>query len=177
MWGTPQISLEMRSRLRDPVIRDIGLEVNHMVSSMRSVDKNKVDELVFALVHDLVGSYAMAAGPALRIGRLSIEEVLDVLRDDVASWDGVAALAKRAGLTRSHFARQVRRLTGLPPYAMVAGSRIEAAKQLLERTEVPLGGVAFRTGFADQSHLTRAFQRATGLTPARYRTMRTQLRP
>jgi AraC family transcriptional regulator len=56
---------------------------------------------------------------------------------------------------------------------MVIGSRIEAAKHLLEGAAVSLSEVAYRAGFADQSHLTRVFHRATGLTPARYRATRT----
>jgi AraC family transcriptional regulator len=58
---------------------------------------------------------------------------------------------------------------------MVIGSRIEAAKHLLEGAAVSLSEVAYRAGFADQSHLTRVFQRATGMTPARYRATRTTI--
>ncbi|MHB1329902.1 MAG: helix-turn-helix domain-containing protein [Gemmatimonadales bacterium] len=34
----------------------------------------------------------------------------------------------------------------------------------------PLAEVAAAVGFADQSHLTRAFKRYTGMTPGAYRT-------
>jgi AraC-like DNA-binding protein len=42
--------------------------------------------------------------------------------------------------------------------------RVERAKTLL-RSALPLAVVAQRTGFADQSHLTRAFRRLVGVTP------------
>jgi AraC-like DNA-binding protein len=37
---------------------------------------------------------------------------------------------------------------------------------------VPLSQVAYAAGFADQSHLTRTFRRATGYTPGLYRRLR-----
>lgn len=169
---TPLVSLEVRPRLRDPVIREIGLEVYELVGGRGPVDAGDVHDLIMALTHHLVAAYATTASPPSFVGGMTVEKVLDAFREDVATWDGVASLARRAGLTRSHFARRIRELTGLPPYQRVVGSRIEAAKHLLERTETPISGVAYRTGFADQSHLTRAFRRATGSTPARYRAAR-----
>jgi AraC-like DNA-binding protein len=37
--------------------------------------------------------------------------------------------------------------------------------------------VAYDTGFADQAHFSRAFKSAFGLTPTRYRALRTGQRP
>jgi len=47
--------------------------------------------------------------------------------------------------------------------------RIEHARALIEDTDQPLAEIAAATGFATQSHLTTAFRRATGFTPAAYR--------
>jgi AraC family transcriptional regulator len=49
--------------------------------------------------------------------------------------------------------------------------RLEAAQAELAQGARPLAEVALRAGFSDQSHLTRALKRATGLTPARYRSL------
>jgi len=171
--STPGLGVEVRPWLRDPVIRDIGHQLYHVVNACASIDARTVHDLVMALAHHLVLRYGAAAGPAMHVGRLSLEAILDAFRMGMPSWNGVAALAGRSGLTRSHFSRRIRALTGLPPYAMVLGSRIEAAKHLLERREVSLSEVAGTAGFADQSHLTRVFHRAAGITPARYRARRT----
>jgi AraC family transcriptional regulator len=47
--------------------------------------------------------------------------------------------------------------------------RIEAAKHLLRETDAPLAYVALESGFANQSHLTRIFQRYLAQTPKAYR--------
>lgn len=169
--GVPGLAVETRFWLRDPVIRDIGLELHHVVLGLPSINARNAHELIIALAHHVVSRHAAKAGPPGHIGRLSIEEALDAFRENATSWDGLTALAKRSGLTRSHFSRRVRGLTGMTPHAMVLGSRVEAAKHLLEG-RCSLSEVAYMTGFADQSHLTRVFKRLSGITPAAYRTLR-----
>jgi AraC-like DNA-binding protein len=50
--------------------------------------------------------------------------------------------------------------------------RLELARERM-RGERPLVEIALDAGFADQAHFTRAFRSAFGLTPARYRALRT----
>src|SRR5712691_4859096 len=65
--------------------------------------------------------------------------------------------------------RQTRTSTGATPRAFIEQRRIERARALIEDTDQPLAEIAAATGFATQSHLTTAFRRATGFTPAAYR--------
>jgi AraC family transcriptional regulator len=78
-------------------------------------------------------------------------------------------LASRAGLSRYHFARAFRTSTGTTPRSFIERCRIERARALIETTDQPLAEIAAATGFATQSHLTTAFRRAMGFTPAAYR--------
>jgi transcriptional regulator GlxA family with amidase domain len=50
--------------------------------------------------------------------------------------------------------------------------RVDAAQRMLTNSDISLAQIALETGFADQSHLTRVFRRATGLTPKLYRALR-----
>jgi AraC family transcriptional regulator len=50
------------------------------------------------------------------------------------------------------------------PYRWLIGRRVERAKTLLGVTS-PLADIALACGFADQSHMTRMFKRATGMAP------------
>jgi AraC family transcriptional regulator len=47
--------------------------------------------------------------------------------------------------------------------------RVRAATRLLREQGPSLADVAAAAGFADQSHFTRQFRRATGMTPGEYR--------
>jgi AraC family transcriptional regulator len=81
-------------------------------------------------------------------------------------------LADAAGLSPSHFARGFKASTGLPPHRYLIRLRIEHGQALLRDTDLPIAEVAAACGFAHQEHLTRAFGRWVGTTPACYRRLR-----
>jgi AraC family transcriptional regulator len=81
----------------------------------------------------------------------------------------VAELASRAGVHPLHFARTFRRFQRCSPGEYLRRRRAERAAELILQTRLPLADVAQRSGFSDQSHLTRAMRRYFGATPARLR--------
>jgi AraC family transcriptional regulator len=58
--------------------------------------------------------------------------------------------------------------TGVPPHRYVSQRRLESAKAMIA-TGSSLSEIAFNCQFSSQSSFTRAFRRATGMTPAEYR--------
>lgn len=94
-----------------------------------------------------------------------IDEWIDAnLHETIALED----MADQVGLSSFHFHRMFRLSRGLAPHAWVTELRTERARGLLQ-TDVPIAQVAAACGFSHQSHLTRVFKRAFGVTPARYR--------
>jgi AraC family transcriptional regulator len=78
-------------------------------------------------------------------------------------------LARVAGVSRYHFARQFRLRTGESPMGLLLRLRIERAKTLLEQNGSMMSEVAATLGFGDQTHFTRQFRRLVGVTPTEYR--------
>lgn len=91
------------------------------------------------------------------------------LRDDVGNVPGIAELAREAGLHPVYFARAFRRAHGCSPGDYLRRRRIEAAIAVLCGGTRPLAEVAGACGFADQSHMSHALQRAIGLSPLQVR--------
>lgn len=81
-------------------------------------------------------------------------------------------IAKAAGLSPFHLARVFKEAVGLPPHRYLVQVRVQRARSLLaiasERHS--LAEVAAAAGFSDQSHLTRHFKRAFGVTPRQFTT-------
>ena len=78
------------------------------------------------------------------------------------------AMADMAGVSRFHLLRGFFRATGATPHAYILQRRVRLARQLLA-AGAELTEASAHAGFADQSHMTRAFVRQLGVTPARYR--------
>jgi AraC family transcriptional regulator len=78
-------------------------------------------------------------------------------------------LARIAGISRFHFAREFKRMTGTSAHQYLIKLRIQRAKALLMESKIPLVEVGLRSGFSHQSHFTRLFRRFTGATPQSYR--------
>jgi len=77
-------------------------------------------------------------------------------------------LARQAGVSRFHFARQFRLTTGESPMEYLRRTRIERSKSILQSRETPIAEVAAILGFSDQSHFTRIFARLVGVPPGSY---------
>jgi AraC family transcriptional regulator len=118
---------------------------------------------LLAAVGRTTASVPMASRPAWLDGAL--EELRARFRQPLPIHDVAAA----AGVTPSHLARVLWRHEGLTPSAYVRRLRIDWAKMQLLRTDRPLVAIAVDSGFADQSHFTRAFSRVEGTTPGRFR--------
>ena len=80
---------------------------------------------------------------------------------------GLDELAAAAGIGKFRLIRLFRERTGLPPHALQVAHRIRKARRLLEAGQT-IAETAAATGFADQSHLHRHFQRSLGPTPREY---------
>jgi len=79
----------------------------------------------------------------------------------------LAELAELAGTSRFQLLRGFVRDIGATPHAYLVQRRVQIARRLLA-AGTPIAEAAIDAGFADQSHMTRAFVRQFGVTPGRY---------
>ena len=110
---------------------------------------------------------ARVARPLRDAGTLRFAPVLEQLRERLAERITLDELATVAGLSPFHFLRQFKRVHHATPQQMLMALRLFEAKRLLAGGEAP-AQVAAAVGLTDQAHLTRAFARRYGVTPARY---------
>jgi len=75
-----------------------------------------------------------------------------------------------SGQERWTLSRDFRTLFGTSPYRYLTLRRLDLARRQIA-SGVSLSDVALSAGFADQSHMTRAFGRAFGVTPSRWRSL------
>jgi len=81
----------------------------------------------------------------------------------------VETLARRAHMSTRTFTRAFRAETGTTPAAHVEALRVEAARRLLETSDLTVAAVAVTVGLRRAETLHRAFRRRVGTTPDAYR--------
>ncbi|MBT0960908.1 AraC family transcriptional regulator [Denitromonas iodatirespirans] len=107
------------------------------------------------------------ARPASDVAMQRFDRVVDYIEAHLDQALDLERLAAVAGLSMHHFARAFAAHFHLSPHRYVQARRVLRAKQGLAGAQRPLA-VALDAGFTDQSHLTRWFRQAYGVTPAEY---------
>ena len=79
-----------------------------------------------------------------------------------------AELEAVTGLDRYMLARHFRATLGTSPYRYLTLRRLDKARSMM-RAGHSLASSALDSGFSDQSHMTRQFKQAYGLSPSRWR--------
>ncbi|MFD8867262.1 helix-turn-helix domain-containing protein [Streptomyces sp. NPDC059590] len=172
-----EVAVPQGVRYGDPVIRDSGL-----AGRFRSVHgslyqpseqpgsalgrETGVLEFISVLARH---SYGAEGGKGT--GRRVPEIVREYLRANLARNVTLDELSAVAELSKYRLARACTAWFGLPPHKLHLHLRLrlrlDRARELLRRG-TGIAEVAYETGFHDQSHLTRVFAGAYGVTPARY---------
>jgi AraC-like DNA-binding protein len=81
----------------------------------------------------------------------------------------VEGLAHTVAMSRPAFARRFKEVVGLTPLAYLSRVRIDQAARLLRDTDDPVGDIATAVGYSSEFAFSRAFSRAHGIAPGRYR--------
>ncbi|MEW5958421.1 MAG: AraC family transcriptional regulator [Chloroflexota bacterium] len=155
-----------------PVVQDPYL--SQLIRTLHTTLENSVSALerqtlFLATLVQLIRRHA-ADRPALRpavAAPQSVARVQAYLDSCYARNVSLEELAHLAGLSAFHLTRVFHQTVGLPPHAYLNQVRVREARRLLLAGR-PIAAVAFETGFADQSHLTRRFKRIVGVTPGQY---------
>ena len=158
--STKLVTRDARGRMR--------LLAGWLIEEARSSHAMKqavVDSLLQALVleFDLIST---AATPGMA------EQVRLFLRESLAKQLTVDDLASVAHMSRAHFIRSYKQLTGITPMAELRQLRVQEAKNLVITTDLPLKTIALRVGLQDEHHLSHVFRRLLGVAPGHFRTIR-----
>lgn len=135
------------------------------------LDEFAAGDVLLPLADALLALDPSAARPGGKlIDRAAAECARQHLDANVETIVDSSELEAITGLDRFALARHFRASFGTSPYNYLVMRRLQRARRLLLQG-VPLAEAAFDCGFADQSHLTRQFRRAYGVTPGRWRAL------
>ena len=173
--AVPGRSIRYSCGVQDEVINQIGLSVLSEMMSPTAAGRMLVETSSLLLAARLAHSHSetglirspIGSGHGLDGGRL--RRVLAYVEEHLAEDITVADLANVACLSIFHFTRAFAATMGVPPHRYVSRRRLETARAMIATGRASLSEIAHDCRFSSQSSFTRAFRRATGVTPAEYR--------
>jgi AraC family transcriptional regulator len=125
--------------------------------------------LVVLLIRHITGTGRLKAPADGILPSHKLRTVIEYIMENLEGSPTLEQMAAVVHLSPYHFARQFKAATGLAPHQYVISRRVERAQDLL-RTDsgLSLAEVAFRSGFANQSHFCFHFKRIVGVTPRQF---------
>lgn len=161
---------------KDALIQQIGLTLLEEAKAESPTGRLYADSLIQTLILHLLKNYSTASAVRENLnGGLSgyrLRRVTEFINENLEEDLSLAEIAEIAGLSQFHFARAFRKSTGLTPQNYLMQQRIERAKVLLAKDELPIVEVSLRTGFKNQSHFTTLFRKFTKFTPKMWRELK-----
>ncbi|MUG98056.1 helix-turn-helix domain-containing protein [Scytonema sp. UIC 10036] len=154
---------------QDALLQGIFLTLREEVEVGKIGGDLLVDSLKTTLAIHLLRKYCTTQ-PKLSshsdgLSQLTLQKVREYIHEHLDGNLKLVELSAIAQISPYHFLRLFKQQVGITPHQYILQSRIEKAKYLLQHSNLSIANIALRTGFSDQSHLTRCFKRMVGVTP------------
>jgi AraC family transcriptional regulator len=162
----------------DDVIYQIGRSILSEVTNQTSNGRMYAEIASLALAARLLqkycdgGSAGLTTPPMNRLDHTRLRRVLDYISANIERDITLADLAQVAGQSPFHFARKFSLAMGVSPHRYISRIRLDNAMTELATGRLPLAKIALNAQFSSQASFTRAFHRATGMTPKEYQRRR-----
>jgi AraC family transcriptional regulator len=146
--------------------------IAHMEALACAPSSLRSEELALRIIERVIaamtGDRQIPAAPTGRETRRVVEAIRLVESDAGRPLD-LEEMAASAGMSKYHFLRVFRRLTGVTPHQYLISARLRRAALALASSRRPVIVVALDSGFGDLSTFNKTFRAAFGLTPTQYR--------
>ena len=103
-----------------------------------------------------------------RDGFRRVQAAINYIKQHLSSPIRADDLAAHVRLSKYHFLRQFKQVTGRTVTAYLHFLRCEYAKHLLAEQELPIKEIAAMCGFEDSSYFAKIFKKQAGLSPMEY---------
>lgn len=109
------------------------------------------------------------SGNISKIANQNFQNILIFIQKNIAREILVSQLAEMSFISKDHFTRNFKAMTGMSPREYIIRKRLEKAKLLLLTTNYSLSEIISETGFKTTAYFCRVFKKYTSFTPEEFR--------
>lgn len=157
----------------DPLLYQLGLGLKGLLENAEQSSRLYANTLTHTLMVHVMQHYTTRTIQPKTykdgLPKVKLQLVLDYIQAHLEQDLGLKELANLVQLSPHYFAHLFKQSVGIAPHQYVVQQRVKRAKQLLKRSDMNIGEVAYAVGFSNQAHLNRHFKRITGITPGAFR--------
>jgi len=143
---------------------------------LRALDIEADRKILAPLALEEIGYRLLTSPHARALRRASLDardgqqilQAMEWMRANAKEPLTVSSIARRAGMSASHFAHCFKELARVSPMRYLKRVRLEQAEQLLLGSATRASEVAQRVGYRSPSHFTRDFKTHFGVPPAQF---------
>ncbi len=139
-------------------------QITQVVGNFDNLSEIYISNISFEIINTLSHGDKKAV-----IASQIIVDAIRLIKENYADVYGVEELSQTLKVSKSHLVREFFKHTGTTPGKYLTTVRIDAVKQLLTQTSLPLNTIALQTGFSGDNYLCKAFKKVTGETPMAYK--------
>jgi len=156
----------------------LGLDMSELMGTEHNVDdlgKNQLSQLQEALVnadsiHQRIwqfDNWLLQLAAQVKAHQGMVQHLLQLI---AVAQEPIEVLSSKMPISRRQLERKFQLEVGMAPAQIKQLQRVKQARTLISRQpDLDLTQIALDTGFYDQAHFIRQFQKVTGQTPGQYR--------
>ncbi|MCV3215326.1 AraC family transcriptional regulator [Plectonema radiosum NIES-515] len=153
----------------DPLIYQIGLALKSVLENNPTNSRLYAETMINALSVHLMQHYSTRK-PILQqykdgLPKYKFKKVIDYINAHLEQDLSLTELAALVQMSPHYFSHLFKQSVGISAHQYVIRCRVERAKNYLLQGDLSIAEVAYKVGFANQSHLNRHFKRLLGITP------------
>jgi AraC-like DNA-binding protein len=132
----------------------------------------KIEELMLCCLQTNMYETLMHSYSNNRLLDNPLAEVINYIKANYTSKIDMNKLAEKACMSPATFYRHFKHSLGVTPLEYIHGERVQKAKQLLAKTDSPIGDIGYQLGYTSPSYFTLQFEKHTGCSPSTFQKKR-----
>ncbi len=159
-----------RDYLKKPFNYDELIERMNFCLSLNFIGQAKNRK---ALISETEPSIPVESYHEPRAGKAQhVQRALQYIHNNYATDISLEQVSKTVNLSKYHFSRLFKEITGMTYQSYVNRIRIEQSKKLLNDDALSVTDAGYAVGYSDLTHFERIFKKIVGFSPSQYRRKR-----